>query len=305
MIRRSDSKPPACDPVENGSATIRSLLLHARRRLAGAGVPSPEADAEALVGHVLGVKRSEIYLDDAREATPRERSAILNLVERRAGRIPLQRLIGECEFMSLPFQVREGVFIPRPETEILTECVVERLRARGTPARNILDIGTGSGVMGISLAVYLRPEMALATDISLIAVEAARSNAILNGVERVVRFLVCDGLDAIRGGRAAVFDVVVCNPPYIRSADIPGLEPEVRDHEPLWALDGGPDGLEFIAGILPRVPSILDEGGVVAFEVGASQGSRVRGLFRKAGLVRTEIVKDLAGLDRVVIGRRS
>jgi release factor glutamine methyltransferase len=300
----SDLKPLACDPVESPRPTVASLLLRAKRDLAEAGVPSPDVDAEMLVGHVLGVRRSDIYLESGAETTGEEAAAILDLIERRVRRIPLQLLLGEWEFMSLTFKVREGVFIPRPETEILVESVIERFAAGGEHVGSILDIGTGTGVVGISLAACLHPDLVVATDVSLVAVEIARTNAILNQVKAAVVFVVCDGLSAI-GEKGAVFDVVVCNPPYVASGRIPGLEPEVRDHDPLWALDGGPDGLRFIAGLLPRIPSVLKRGGLVAFEVGAAQGPDVKMLFEQAGFGKVEVVRDLAGLDRVIVGRSS
>jgi release factor glutamine methyltransferase len=284
---------------------LSAHLLYVRHRLSVAGVPSPGVEAELIVGHVLGLKRSEIYSRPERKVTQAEASAVMDLVKRRTRRIPLQYLLGECEFMSLPFKVREGVFIPRPETEILVEAVTARIEASGKPARRILDIGTGSGVIAVSLARYLKPDLAVGTDISLDAVEIARANAILNRVESVTRFVAGDRLDALRRDAVVGFDVVVCNPPYVETGEIPGLQPEIRAYEPLGALDGGPDGLRFIDGILCGIPSILKEGGLAAFEIGESQGPRVTALFEQAGLTGVEIVKDLARLDRIVLGRRS
>jgi release factor glutamine methyltransferase len=285
---------------------ITSLLLDLRRTLASAGVPSPEVDAEQLIGHALGMRRSEIYLSGGRrEVTPDERAAVMDLASRRARRVPLQYLLGECEFMSMPFKIKEGVFIPRPETEVLVEVILERCRDRQRPVRRVLDLGTGCGVVGISLARYLSPDFVLSTDVSFNALEIARANAILNRVDTVTRFVMGDGLNPLRGIPAVGFDVVACNPPYVESDEIRGLQPEVRDHEPRAALDGGPDGLRFIAGMLPGLTSILSVGGLAAVEIGAGQGRRVRGLFRKAGLERVAVAKDLAGLDRVVAGEKS
>lgn len=284
--------------------TITSLLVHARKTLVRAGVPSPDVDAETLVGHVLGIRRGEIYLRAGGDVTPEERSRIMDLVRRRAARMPLQYLLGECEFMSLPFKVTEGVFIPRPETEVLIEVILRRARDLKRPVRRILDIGTGCGVVGISLARHFEPALVLVTDITDGAVEISKANAILNRVERSVCYAIGDRLEFLRGGLVKGFDVVACNPPYVESAEIPGLEPEIRDHEPRIALDGGPDGLRFIDGLAGAVPSILSEGGLAAFEIGAGQGKRVKALFEEVGLEGVEVVKDLAGLDRVVAGRR-
>jgi release factor glutamine methyltransferase len=303
-IPSSGSRPPVCDPVENSRPSLEALLLDVRSRLNAAGVPSPDVDADTIIGHVLKIRRSEVYLDRGRDLTPRQRRAVLNLVERRVDRVPLQILLGECEFMSLAFKVREGVFIPRPETECLVEAVIRKARVRGTSVGTVLDIGTGSGVIAVSLAFHLDLEAAVATDISRDALEIARANAILHRVDGLVDVVACDGLNGIRKGPETAFDVVVSNPPYVASGEIGRLEPEVRDHDPLGALDGGPDGMRFIAGLVPGFPSILRKGGLAALEIGAGQGRDVAALFAEAGLSEIEVVKDLAGLDRVVTGRR-
>jgi release factor glutamine methyltransferase len=284
--------------------TVSALLSDLKSDLSRAGIPSSEVEAEMILGHVLGLKRSEIYRQPGRRVTDAEERAIADLVNRRSARVPLQYLLGECEFMSLPFRVREDVFIPRPETEILVETVMRWVQAGHNPARAILDIGTGSGVIAVSLARYLAPDIVVATDISLNALETARANAILNRVESVTYFAVCERLSALRKAPGMEFDIVVCNPPYVETGEIPGLQPEVRDYEPLAALDGGPDGLRFIEGIMPEIPSVLKEGGLAAFEIGNTQGPRVKTLFEQAGLTEVGVVRDLAGLDRIVLGRR-
>lgn len=285
--------------------TISACLSRVKQRLWAAGVPSSGVEAELILGHVLGLKRSQIWSLPDRSLTPSELSAVTGLVERRVRRIPLQYLVGECEFMSLPFRVRQGVFIPRPETETLVETVISVVEASGRRALRILDIGTGSGIIAVSLARYLEPVMVVGTDISQDALEIARSNAILNGVESVTRFVACDRLDGLRRDTGASYDIVVCNPPYVETDEIPGLQPEIRCFEPLAALDGGRDGLRFIDGLLPGIPSILNEEGLVVFEVGETQGPRVKALFEQVGLTRVEIAKDLGKRDRIVLGRRS
>ena len=283
---------------------LSAYISRVREHLRAAGVPSSGVEAELIVGHVAGLKRSEVLSRPERKITEAEAEAVMDLVKRRTRRIPLQYLLGECEFMSLPFKVRDGVFIPRPETESLVEAIIAKAGVGGCRSESILDIGTGSGVIAVSLARYLEPILVVGTDISRDALEIARANAILNRVEPVTRFVACDTLDALRGDEAAGFDIVVCNPPYVETDEIPGLQPEIRLFEPLAALDGGPDGLRFINGLLPGVPSILREGGLVALEIGETQGPRVKALFEQTGFRAVEIVKDLGQRDRIVLGRR-
>jgi release factor glutamine methyltransferase len=339
--------------------TLSALLATVRKSLRSFGLANPDVEAEIVISHVLGLKRSEIYLEPARTVAPADQDRIAGIVDARRRRFPLQYLIGEIEFMGLPFRMHEGVFIPRPETEILVETVIDRARgiagarAGGEPARGgqparagqpatgrqpasggarltILDLATGSGAIAVSLAKYLPCDLVLATDLSPEAAGLARANAYANGVGETVAVAVGSGLDFLgriarpapgwngvrssgkrgRGGggdggaRRAVpgFDVVVSNPPYIPTCEIGALQPEVRDYEPRLALDGGDDGLSFIAGVVPEIPSILKVGSVVAFEIGAGQGSAVRGIFERAGLGGVEVIKDLAGRDRIVIG---
>ncbi|MFZ1948069.1 MAG: methyltransferase, partial [bacterium] len=169
----------------------------------------------------------------------------------------------------------------------------------------VLDLATGSGAIAVSLARYLAPEIVVATDVSEAAAALARDNASLNGVADVVAVVVAEGLAAFRdAGTRSGFDVVVCNPPYVATGEIEGLQPEVRDYEPRVALDGGASGLDFFAGVLPDLPSILRGPGVVAFEIGAAQAAEVSAIFSGAGLGPVEVVRDLAGRDRIVLVTR-
>lgn len=286
--------------------TLSALLSTVRKSLRSFGVANPDVEAETIISFVLGLGRSDIYLEPARIIAAGDEARILSIVAERRRRFPLQYLLGEVEFMGLPFRTREGVFIPRPETEILVETVIRYAGGMGERLR-ILDLATGSGVIAISLAKYLRPDFVLAADISLEAAKLAGDNARLNGVGAAVAVVVGGGVDFIgkapsADGEAPAFDIVVSNPPYVETGEISGLQPEVRDYEPRLALDGGEDGLSFIAGVLPEIPSILKERGIVAFEIGATQGDGVRALFGRAGLRDVEVVKDLAGRDRIVIG---
>lgn len=286
---------------------LSSLLASVKASLENAAVPSPRVDAEIIVSHALGIPRARIYVDADRPVTASEESSVLELARERAKRVPLQYVTGECGFMSLTFKVARGVFIPRPETETLVESLIRQVGAMPKSPRRMLDIGTGCGVIAISLAKYLDPALVVGTDISYLAVDIAKENAILNGVQDVTRFVVSDGLRPIRResgtGDAGLFDVIACNPPYVASAEIDGLEPEVRGHEPRMALDGGANGFRFIEGILPLAASILADGGLIGFEIGQTQSGFVTNLFRQAGLQDVEVSKDLSGRDRVVTGR--
>lgn len=286
--------------------TLSALLSSTRQSLRRSGVVYPDVEAELVLAHVLGITRAQLYLDPDRVIAPGDEARVAEILKGRERRYPLQYLLGEIEFMGLPLVVKEGVFIPRPETEILVETLIERGKALG-PSLVILDLCTGSGAIAISVAKYLEPCMVLATDISPAAVRLARENALLNRVVSRLCFAVADGLKPISRGRIAPrarFDIVVSNPPYIPTAEIGGLQAEVRDFEPRLALDGGEDGLGFIEGVVDEIPSILEESGIVAFEIGAAQADAASALFKRAGLGEIEVVKDLAGRDRVIIGKR-
>jgi release factor glutamine methyltransferase len=307
MIPRPDSRPPAFDPVGGRRVNLSSLLRLVKESLESAGVPSPSVDAEILISHALKIPRSSIYLEPGMDLSPSDQSLVEDLARERGMRVPLQYVMGECEFMSLTFKVTKGVFIPRPETEVLVEALLERIEGRSGRPGTILDLGTGSGVIAVSLAAHFGAGLVIGSDISPLAVEIAGQNAILNGVDDRTRFVLGDGLDcfrAVRGGQGeGRFDVVACNPPYVGSGEIDMLEPEVRDHEPRVALDGGVSGLEFIEDILPRIPSILVRGGIVGLEIGETQAGRVTDILRGAGFKRIEVIEDLNGKARVVVGR--
>ena len=282
--------------------------------LASAGIASARTDAELIAGHALGLKRTMLYADGGREVSPRDEESMLEMAGRRARRYPLQYITGKCEFMSLAFGLREGVFIPRPETEVLVESVLALLApGAGGDRPRILEVGTGAGVISVSLAFALGRDLGrdgeagfriVATDISPAAVLTARDNAARHGVGNFMQFVVGDGISFLRradGG--GPFDVFVCNPPYVRAGEIEALEPEVRDHEPRAALDGGEDGLDFARRILPCLPSILSRGALVALEMAPGQGEAVGRLLTGAGAGAVRVIKDLSGRDRVITAR--
>ena len=283
---------------------VASLVARVREILTEAGIPSPEVDADILVGLALGLTRSKVHLAARAEVTEAQEKLALEIAGQRSRRVPLQHLVGEVEFFSLPFKVRPGVFIPRPETEILVALVIQNIKWKH-PFR-ALDVCTGSGVVGVTIAGLAGKAAVTATDISFEAVELARENAIMNGVASRMDFIVGDGLDFLDAGAdgGGLFDAIVFNPPYVESDTIEGLEPEVRDHEPRIALDGGPDGLRFIEGILPRAASLLRSKGLLAFEIGSDQGERAGELVGACGLDFKGVVQDLAGKNRIVLGRK-
>jgi release factor glutamine methyltransferase len=288
---------------------LSHLLNSVRASLRRAGVPSADVDADVLIAHALSVGRAMIYADGDRRLSPSQEAAIRRLARERERRIPLQHIVGECEFMSLRFKVEPGVFIPRPETEVLVEALVGEAAGLGRERLRILDLCTGCGVVGIALATLVPADILVATDISPRAVRVARENALMNGVGHVMRFVIADGLDSFGAsrdsGRGAGFDVVACNPPYIPAAAIEGLEPEVRDQEPRMAIDGGADGFRFFDVIVPRVASIMSEGGIAGFEMGEGQGRRLSGMLEGRGFEDVRVIQDLAGRDRVVTGRKA
>lgn len=259
------------------------------------GVPNPRLDAEVLLAHVLGVERIQLYLQFDRPLTEEEIGAYREVVRRRGRREPVGYIRGFREFWSLPFAVDRRVLVPRPETEILVGACLERMGAAGVLA----DLGIGSGAIALSLLVE-RPEWrGVGVDRSEPALEVAALNARGLGVED--RLVLCSGdlccpLDGDR------FDLMVSNPPYVPSAEIPGLEPEVSDNEPREALDGGPDGLSVIRRIVRESKGRLKPGGLLAFEFGVGQEKAVReALGIRGGLRDIQIVNDYAGRPRVAL----
>ncbi len=221
------------------------------------------------------------------------------LANRRLHGEPIQYIIGGTEFMSLNFWVDKNVLIPRPETELLVETVIERLRRQGTEGAGIVDVGSGSGCIGISLAHYLTDIHVTGIDISPEAVALAQRNAERNRVEKRVHFIIhdiCRGFPPLNHP----VDFVVSNPPYIPTQEISNLQIEVAGYEPFAALDGGEDGLLFYRSIAGSAP--LKAGGGLAFEIGFDQGADVADIMERAGFAGIEILQDLEQRDRVVIG---
>ena len=258
-------------------------------------VPDPGIDALLLLQFVCGITRAHYYAVREDRMPEEEFDRYMELVRRRAGRIPLQQLTGEQQFMGLPFHVSEDVLTPRQDTEILVEEALKRAR----PGAKILDLCTGSGCILISL-LKLGPDLeGTGSDLSEKALEIAAGNAEMNKVK--ASFVLSDLFARIPGN----FDMIVSNPPYIVSSVIGSLMEEVRDHEPLMALDGGADGLDFYRRIVPESMDHLNPGGWLIVEIGYDQGDLVRSMFIDHQYEDVDVIRDLGGNDRVVLGRKA
>jgi release factor glutamine methyltransferase len=303
---------------DHARATLRQLADFGADLLGNHGVPNARNNAEWILCEAADCGRLQIYLDDAGAIPARVRKRYITNLKRRANREPLQYVLGSTEFMSLPFCVPRGVFVPRPDTEILVEEAEQRLRAMPlSPCLRVLDLCCGSGVIAVSLARGVANLEAWAVDSSSAAVNATRMNAKINGVrdrihvvnESAERFVRARASNNPRPTPTPIdsprhFGAVVCNPPYIVTGDIPELPPEVRDHEPVAALDGGPDGLDFYRRLVPFLLPLLEPAGFAAFEIGETQGAAVAAMMEASGFAGVSVTKDLSGRQRVVAGSR-
>jgi release factor glutamine methyltransferase len=290
---------------------VKDLLKESAKRLSNAGIPNADLEAALLLSHQLGIDKVGIYLAVDRIVTPGQLELFQNLLERRLSREPLAYILGEKEFWSLPFQVTRDVLIPRPETEFLIETLLHELADDQNDQLEILDLGTGSGVIAIVLAIEIADARITAIDFSAAALRIALENCRRHGVEDRLVLLNSDWFSAIPPGKS--FDVVVSNPPYISRAvlDMPvgetqeGLQPEVGCHEPGLALDGGKKGMESIFRISKELLRFLRPGGWFFMEIGADQGEDVMDLFMAVpGYESLKVHDDYAGLPRVFQARR-
>ena len=279
--------------------TIRDIIIKYSKELENMS-DTPRLDVEILLEKALGgVDSLYIRLNLGKELT-KEQEDLFNLFiqDRLKGR-PVAYIVGNREFMGLDFYVQEGVLIPRPDTEILVEELIEICKDKEN--LNILDIGTGSGAITISLAKYLNTSNVKSFDISDIALEVGKKNAISNEVDNRVEFIKSDLFSAIKD-KDIKFDVIVSNPPYIPKKDIKTLHTQVKDYEPYIALEGGDDGLDFYRSITEQSKLYLKENGILAYEVGHDQAQDVAKIMETNGYTKIYTKKDLQGIDRVVIG---
>ena len=280
-----------------GSTSARMLTSEAAQKFREAGVDTSVLDAEILISHALGRTRTYLVAHPEYEPSLEEIERYREYVDRRSRREPLAYIIGCREFYGIPFEVSPAVLIPRPETEILVDFAIQCLR--DVPDPMVADIGVGSGAIAVSIAKHVPKAIVYGTDSSFEALEIANGNAECIGVQDRVYFLLGDLFEQVVGKK---FDLIVSNPPYIPTAEIDKLQPEISKYEPRQALDGGPDGLDCYRRLTAEASGYLRDGGILAVEVGAGQSDSVKELFQVHGFRNIRTVRDLSGIERVVTG---
>lgn len=272
--------------------TLAAVLQEAENLLLSAGVEEAKLDAWYLAMECFDINRTDYYMNPYREIDEEQYTRYQAMIEARARRIPYQYLINQQEFMGLHFYVNENVLIPRQDTEVLVQLVMKK-----ADNADILDMCTGSGCIILSLGKLCKPKSLTAVDISSKALEVAKRNA--RNLEVPVTFIESDVFDKVTG----TYDIIVSNPPYIPTKVIEELMPEVKEHEPMLALDGLEDGLYFYRILAKEACKYLRKDGYIFLEIGHNQGKDVKNLLLEAGFTEVNIVKDLPGHDRVVVGK--
>lgn len=287
------------------SIKLKEILVVGENRLKNAGVSDAKVDSELLLMHVLHYDKRKMFMNWSRLLEEDDCMDYFDLLDRRSAGEPTQYIIGDQEFMGINFMVDKRVLIPRQDTEILVEQVLEYSKSKRGSLK-VLDLCTGSGAIAISLAVKNSQLKITASDISEEALDVATSNAAAADVLKRIDFAQSNLFAGFKSGfRGAKFDIIVSNPPYIKSAVLPTLQREIYEHEPMLALDGGPDGLDCYRRIVEDAPKYLRKEGVLFLEIGHDQAEYLRQLIEVSGKYKAEIevIKDLAGQDRVVIAR--
>jgi release factor glutamine methyltransferase len=296
--------------------TVLEVIQRSTDFLTKKGVDSPRLQAELLSAHVLKLPRMQLYLNFERALSAAEQDSLRELIKRRGEREPLQHIIGSTSFCGLEIAVDRRVLIPRPETELLAEqgwiFLNQRLGPRtagsgavtaelnkAQPTPTALDFGTGSGCLAIALAAKCPSAQITAMDIELGALELARKNASQHGVAAQIEFVLGDGLFALQ--RPVEFDLIAANPPYVPTSEIADLQPEVRDHDPRRALDGGVDGLDFYRHLAEEAGSLLKTGGKMMLEIGDGQNEPVAALFQGENWIVERVVNDYTQCPRILI----
>lgn len=279
--------------------SISKVLLNATSVLKENNIPNPRLDAEVILSHLLKVDRSFFIVH--KEEKMKE-DVVVNyqaLIDRRALSEPVAYIIGSQEFMGFEFIVDRNVLIPRPDTEILVEFVIDYLKTIKSKHVELIDIGTGSGAIAISIGKNVMECSLTMVDISRDALEMAKRNAKKLGIKNSTTYILSDCFENVEEKR---YDIILSNPPYIPSEEILHLQKDVKEYEPKEALDGGDDGLTFYRRIIEQGVSFIVKGGLIAFEIAFNQAEDIVGLLKDNGYKNINILKDLAGLDRVVYG---
>jgi release factor glutamine methyltransferase len=286
------------DPGNSIESARRALTA----RLRSAGIEEPALDARLLVGAALELDLTGMVTQAARELTPEEGARLERYAQRRLAHEPVARIVGMREFWGLPFRLSEATLVPRPDTETVVELALEIFRGLAITGRpRIADIGTGSGAILLALLHEIPDAFGIGTDVSLTALSTARDNAAALGLAGRAAFIACSYASALRGP----FDLIVSNPPYIPSAEIPTLSIEVREHDPRLALDGGNDGYDAYRALIPQASACLVPGGALIVEAGRGQAKNIETLMAAAGLTPDRPPKaDLAGIPRAVSARK-
>ena len=282
------------------ATTYNNLYLDARQKLKAAGVEAAQLEARELVCFAAGKNREQFFRDMSLYASDEVEARVADMMNRRLAGEPVAYLIGEWEFYGLPLDISREVLIPRADTEVLAEQAILAARAAGEGAR-VLDLCAGSGCVGLAVAANAPLCRTVLADVSEEALKICRQNIRRNDLNARV---TCVQADARQAPPAMLwdFDVIACNPPYIPTGDIDGLDPSVRDYEPRLALDGGDDGLDFYRDIAEKWRTALRLGGVLLFEVGIGQASGVEQILSRCGYEDIETFQDTGGIWRVVKG---
>ncbi len=285
--------------------TIGRLLREGAKKLMEADISTPGLDAEVLLYNLLGVERFYLHMHKEKEVSEGIQKKFRIGIEKRAKHMPIQYIVNRQEFMGLDFWIEEGILIPRADTEILVEKVIDIYKNNYYPDMvKIIDIGTGSGAIAVSLAKYIENCSIMAIDICPDALRVAAKNADFHGVNNKITFYLGDLLEPIdRREEYGTYNFVISNPPYIPKRMIDTLGGGVRDYEPHLALDGGIDGLNFYRKITVNAKKFFKkDGGCLMFEIGHDQGKDVSKILDINGFINIEVLQDLAGLDRVIVG---
>ena len=286
-----------------GGVTFNDLYLETRRRLRAEGITAHDLEARLIMSRATGKTREELLNMSRRFVTDNAvLRAVDDMVARRLNGEPIAYIVGEWEFYSLPLTVDESVLIPRADTELLAELTIALAKARSGRMR-LLDLCSGSGCIGLAVAANVPDCRVVLADNSSKALKLSRANALRNRLTRNVSFIEADALQS-PPKLLGMFDMVVSNPPYIPTCDLMGLDPSVRDYEPVYALDGGEDGLDFYRAIAEKWKTVINDGGHLLFECGIGQAESVRTIMQENEFLNIKTITDTLGIERVVVGKK-